>query len=226
MKVCSKCREFRDDSCFVKDSSKKDGLYPSCKECYKSAYQENRQSHIVRSKNWRANNREKFLRKKRDYYGKNRDRLRLEMAQYHERNKEKEKQYRKNNSNRLNQKSSEWAANNPIKRRETLRAWRRANPDKVYIQKANRRALEKGATGSISDSEWEALLVKYKRTCLGCMRSEPEIKITMDHVFPLVLGGSNTIENAQPLCRSCNSRKGKKHVDYRADWNLTEALLA
>jgi 5-methylcytosine-specific restriction endonuclease McrA len=36
--------------------------------------------------------------------------------------------------------------------------------------------------------------------------SDPD-SFTVDHLFPVLLGGDDSIENLVPACRSCNSRK-------------------
>lgn len=77
----------------------------------------------------------------------------------------------------------------------------------------NRRARIKNSNGKISYQEWIDLCIKYDNKCLSCGL---KTKLTLDHVIPLKLGGMNIIENAQPLCRSCNSKKGIRIIDYRS----------
>jgi len=85
------------------------------------------------------------------------------------------------------------------------------------IQTEKRRARKKGAVGEHTLQEWKELKIKYNYTCLWCKKSEPEIKLTEDHVIPLVMGGTNNIDNIQPLCSSCNSRKNVFIKDFRVD---------
>lgn len=67
--------------------------------------------------------------------------------------------------------------------------------------------------GSYTIAEWAALLVLYGNKCLCCGRDDA--RLYADHVIPVVKGGSSNIDNIQPLCASCNSRKGSKIIDYR-----------
>lgn len=118
----------------------------------------------------------------------------------------------------------------PEHHREIVRQWNERNPDKIkryrtegyrknkalYIAANNRRRARLLQTvGSYSVEEWEALKTQYGNRCLSCGRLESDIDLTVDHVIPISKGGSNYISNLQPLCKSCNSKKKDKTIDYR-----------
>lgn len=77
-----------------------------------------------------------------------------------------------------------------------------------------RRIMKTGNGGSHTLEDWENLKAQYNWTCPCCKKSEPKIKLTEDHIVPLSQGGSDNIENIQPLCRSCNSKKHNKIIKY------------
>ncbi len=123
-----------------------------------------------------------------------------------------------------------WHLANPEKRREHNAKWRKANAEKVKESKAEwfranreksviysqrRRAKKLSNGGNFTDKEWQDLKKFYDYRCLCCNKSEPEIKVTVDHVIPVTLGGSNDVHNIQPLCLICNLSKGTKIIDYR-----------
>lgn len=87
-----------------------------------------------------------------------------------------------------------------------VREYRRKHPELTAKWKHSRRAREMGAEGTFTHDEWIALKEKHENKCAICQQ---EKKLTVDHIVPLVKGGTNYISNIQPLCMPCNS---KKHV--------------
>lgn len=65
-----------------------------------------------------------------------------------------------------------------------------------------------------TNKQWEDLKTKYGFACPSCKKKEPEIKLTRDHIISLSEGGSDSIENIQPLCKSCNCKKHTKNIRY------------
>lgn len=89
------------------------------------------------------------------------------------------------------------------------------HPEKSVEASNRRRAQKLASGGSHTEEEWQSLKTFYNFKCLRCEKQEPEIKLTRDHVIPLTKGGSDSIDNVQPLCARCNSKKNNKHIDYR-----------
>lgn len=82
------------------------------------------------------------------------------------------------------------------------------------VYERNRQLKKIGNLGSHNLEEWEILKAQYNWMCLFCKKQEPGIKLTKDHIIPISKGGSNNIENIQPLCRSCNSKKATKIINF------------
>ena len=114
--------------------------------------------------------------------------------------------------------------------------------------KRRMRRLQTAITqGSHTEAEWEFLVQYCGGRCVCCRAQFVLIRqcgeyqlpdrtkhpaewqrLARDHIRSLVAGGSNAIENIQPLCTSCNSRKGSgDEQDWRPDgWQeaLAQAL--
>lgn len=100
--------------------------------------------------------------------------------------------------------------------------WQRKNPDKANTRNHRRRSRERGASGVHTTAEWLALCEWFGSKCLICGAIE---RLTRDHVIPLNCGGSNGIDNLQPLCHSCNGSKQDRAIDYRDPNQLQSFLL-
>jgi 5-methylcytosine-specific restriction endonuclease McrA len=90
-----------------------------------------------------------------------------------------------------------------------------SNPDnrrKYNVWQANRRARERSAPGSFSLEDWLVICAAAAWKCLRCGEERP---LSIDHVVPLSMGGSNYPSNLQPLCQPCNAAKGNRHIDLR-----------
>jgi 5-methylcytosine-specific restriction endonuclease McrA len=125
---------------------------------------------------------------------------------------EKSRKWRSSNLEKAREKSRNWQKNNPERSRENSRTWLRVNPDKKAEYNHRRRDREIGNGGRFTAVEWNELKEKYGNKCLCCGEAA---KLTADHVVPVINGGTNNIDNIQPLCLVCNSKKGTKTIDYR-----------
>ncbi len=93
--------------------------------------------------------------------------------------------------------------------------------EKTNSELRKERMASARSRGTHTDDEWSAMLVACAHKCVRCGSDEP---LTKDHIIPVYQGGSDSIDNLQPLCRSCNSAKGPDDTDLRpANWR--DALI-
>jgi len=108
--------------------------------------------------------------------------------------------------------SKTWYSNNKSHRAAVSKEWEKNNrPKRNKITKT--RKIRIFIIDEMKPGEWEAMASRCGGVCIkpGCVGSP----VTLDHVKPISKGGRHHISNVQPLCRSCNSSKGTKEVDYR-----------
>jgi 5-methylcytosine-specific restriction endonuclease McrA len=75
-----------------------------------------------------------------------------------------------------------------------------------------RKNTKRANGGSYTAEEWDTLRLLCGGRCVACGQIA---ELEVDHIVPVSVGGSNDIENIQPLCRSCNASKGATTEDYR-----------
>ena len=99
---------------------------------------------------------------------------------------------------------------------------RSPNPEAKELRESRRRANLAGAETNLLPGFRRVLFAFFGNVCLACGTTE---KLEADHVIPISKGGSNNIENLQPLCKGCNVAKLVKDTDYREGKILTLAAL-
>lgn len=91
----------------------------------------------------------------------------------------------------------------------------------VSLVKNARNRDKAKSSGKHTGAQWTELKILYNNKCVCCGISEKVKKLTKDHIVPFSLGGSDNIENIQPLCNACNVKKSSKIIDYRINYKTT-----
>jgi 5-methylcytosine-specific restriction endonuclease McrA len=158
----------------------------------------------------RARNRDRVNAAKRKYAAENPEKIRLWNQRAYQCNPEK-----------LKANARRFYASNKEHCRSLHEKWKKDNPETsrliARIAAHRRRARKMRSGEKYSWQDWVALVRRFGNTCLRCLRGGNEHTLHQDHIVSIVLGGSNSIANIQPLCAACNSWKSSKCIDYRFD---------
>ena len=131
-------------------------------------------------------------KKSRNYYLRNKNKVKNRIKLYHLKHPELRAKI-----------TSNWRKNNPKKWKEVQR-----------IINFNAKSKRRHIYQRISSLDWVKMKKKYSYICPACLRKEPEIILTIDHIKAITKGGDGNIQNLQPLCQSCNSKKYTKTIKY------------
>jgi 5-methylcytosine-specific restriction endonuclease McrA len=164
---------------------------------------------------WARSNPEKIAAKYRRYYLAHREERRSRRASWRRawslRNPDKVAVHRRGNWFRHRAARLVYLRRYRLENLERLNTanarWNREHPESRVTKDANRRARLLGAIGSHTTAEWLEKCALLGNLCIYCGEGKP---LTRDHKIPLSRGGTNSIDNIVPACRSCNSRKGTR----------------
>lgn len=169
--------------------SARDGFCNMCKSCA-----------CARTRQWGRDNNVRARQAARDYAALHREEASRRARKWYAEHKE-----RALASIAANRKK------NPLVFKERLAAYRRKNTERVAAWKRNYKLRKRGAEGSHTGEDIKQMFCVQNGCCNICGVALQ--KYHVDHVMPLILGGSNYPENLQLLCAPCNLAKHAKHPD-------------
>lgn len=218
-KLCTKCGLVKPASEFYKMPEVKSGLRSDCKTCVTAS----QKAHASQHGSWASRNKEKVNARERVRHAQNPERRNAITRRWQEGNRHYFAEWAKSNPDKVREAQNRFRKTDKAKairlrRRQSPqgqayeREYQRTHKQERAIREQKRRALKKGSGGSFSLIEWRELCERFGNKCLACCQSQ---KLTVDHVIPISKGGSNFIENIQPLCMKCNLEKGTQSTDYR-----------
>jgi 5-methylcytosine-specific restriction endonuclease McrA len=157
----------------------------------------------------------------------------LSMRRRYERNSirlraEARRRYQESESIRISAsaRAGRWQESNSDKHRKKQQRYYGRNIERLREARCfaarKRKSHKLGCVVHFSQQEWRALKRQYGFRCVGCWKTEIELKalgriLAPDHIIPLSKGGLDDITNIQPLCHGtggCNNRKGAKYRDF------------
>jgi 5-methylcytosine-specific restriction endonuclease McrA len=207
MKTCTRC-DFKSDTPtqdFPADKGRKDGLNSWCRSCY-----------AERARDWYATNREQARATQALYYLENPDKIKADAAAWQKAHPDQVNagarvRYAKNPEPIL---AAQAALRAKYPEKEQLRhaKYSREHPELRLANEQKRRAEKHGTLhNDLTHPQWLEIQAAQNHRCYYC-KKRCKGKLTQDHITPLSASGSHTLHNVIAVCRTCNSRKGKREA--------------
>lgn len=215
LKRCTKCGEEKPATgeFFAHKTSHPERLTARCKACDAEYNRVWRQTNRARVKTYLATNSERVAKRARAYREANRKDIaeaeRAYLSVNAERKAESRRAWAKKNRERIRKNERIWRELNREYVTQKRRAYATANRIRLNAHERNRKALKRNADGNHTASDIERQYGAQKGKCYYCHKRLSE-KYQVEHVVPLIRGGSNGPENIVIACASCNQSKGSK----------------
>lgn len=236
-KQCPKCKLFfpATNEYFHKNSARKSGLRSRCKSCNNADanqyYHENADDVKSRAYDRYWSDPEYARELRRDTYWRNPDKHRASSRRYRINNPNRWNEWAEPQKERLLDAKREWRRNNPelVKHykstsqrrhpeglRRRVKRWALKNPQKLRTYTLNRVARVRNAEGTHTDIDIQRIYDEQEGRCTYCGISvyfEVPFDVHVDHIHPLIRGGTNWPDNLAIACQHCNDSKGSKTLD-------------
>lgn len=190
-KVCTKCGRGYPATleCFYREKAGKYGLRSRCKTCTAAYHAERRDDKAVYDA---------------DYYAEHRDAKAAYAAAYNAEHRDEKAAYdAAHNAAYYAAHRDEWAAYGAVYCAE--------HHEEHAAYERNRRARKLGNGGTHTAADVRAQYDRQRGRCYWCGVKVAWRKKHVDHVMPVILGGSNGPENLVIACPTCNLSKGGMH---------------
>jgi 5-methylcytosine-specific restriction endonuclease McrA len=187
----------------------------------------------AQSTRWAKANPEKVKAKQERYVKRNAEKIaekarRAALRQHHEkyqtdpayraRKNAATKRWAEQNYERNKAHKRAWAERNRQTEREKALERRLADPDKAKADRAANKTMRKAAIGRFTAEDVQALLEQQSYRCAA-----PHCRVDVlhdfhcDHIQPLSRGGTNSSDNIQILCPTCNLTKNDRTME---EWRV------
>jgi len=205
---------------------------PYCKECNseraRNYYQRNKEKVRQRATKYYYENKADVLVRRKKHYELNRESVLEAQAVFRQtdRHKENVSRWREVNRESIAAHREAYRQENKQSIREYQKEWRKRNKEHIRSYERRRRALKLRVRAEVYTVQ--DVLGAYGTNCHICQvavdLSAPRLVglpgwekgLHLDHVIPLALGGSDSLNNVKPSHALCNLKKHTKLIPLRA----------
>jgi len=138
-----------------------------------------------------------------------------ESVRYHASHKQQARDYYIAHRETIIARSARSQAMNPKAAKARKKKWASLHPEVHRAKEVRRRANKRNAPlNDLTAEQFAEIQAAYNFRCVYCPPNcwrcaHKRHKLTIDHITPLIAGGSNTVHNIVPACLSCNVKKHK-----------------